>query len=80
MAFNMDVIHAKVVNIVYDIIHFTLYIIHFSKDTPAQYASQNKYTYIIHNIQNHTRSTYRVHATSLEENYYSKSILNFSLT
>ena len=43
------------------------YRIHFTENTPAQDLLQNRYKYIIHNTQNHTQWTYRVH-TTLEEN------------
>ena len=43
------------------------YRIHFTEDTPAQDLLQSRHTYIIHNMQNDTKRTHRVHRT-LEEN------------
>ena len=52
----------------YYLIYLTsTYIIHFSKDTPAQVLLLNRYTYIIHKTQKHTQWTYRVYTTSLKE-------------
>ena len=42
------------------------YRIHFTEDTPAQDLLQSRHAYIIHNMQNDTQWTHRVHRT-LEE-------------
>ena len=54
------------------------YIIHFTEETPAQDLLQNRYTLVIHNTQNHTQWTYRVHTTSLKENLLHTMLVSFT--